>query len=91
MDTLFLFSDNPLCPINVYKEYRSRRSPEALLPEARMYLTPLRKERAGIWYSLQPMGKNTVATICKRMFTAAGISGEFISAKNHFNRPRLVL
>ena len=69
------FTDDPYCPVEVYKQYRARRPPVALLPDSRMYLTPLRKERAGIWFSQQPAGKNTIASLCKRMFEAAGITG----------------
>ena len=37
------------------------------------YLTPLRIQRADCWYSVVPLGHNTLASTVKRLCEAAGI------------------
>ena len=40
-----------------------------------MWLQPLRNPKDEVWYSLQPMGKNTIGNIIKDMYKRAGLGG----------------
>ena len=66
---------DPYCPVKIFKEFQRHRPHDALDESARFYLTPLRKPKEDVWYSVTPMGKNKIGTICKQMFAAAGIPG----------------
>ncbi len=63
----------PECPVQLYKEYARRRPTDCNLPDSRFYLQPIAKPKSDIWYSRQPMGKNTLKNIAKKMAIVGGL------------------
>ena len=79
----FLLSDDPMDPINVYTEYRRHRPYSTLTDDSRFYLAVNHKYSGEVWFKDQPLGKNSILTIYKRMCTEAGLEGQF---SNHSAR-----
>ena len=50
---------------------------------SRLYLQPVRKIKSDIWFGCNPIGKNSINTIAKRMAEAAGLQGRLT---NHSGR-----
>ena len=67
-----------ICPVRVFKEYDSRRPQKMKLPTSPFYLgiqTATSILQRGVWFRAQPMGRNKIDTIMKRMSSAAGLQG----------------
>ena len=62
------------CIVNLYLKYLSVR-PEGLTTDD-FYLRPLARPRGNVWYSSQPIGKNTLTKIVGEMAKKAGIEGK---------------
>ncbi|CAC5415445.1 unnamed protein product [Mytilus coruscus] len=72
-----MFADpgNTRCPVEVYKQYIKHRPEDMLEDESPFYLGISRNIKDDIWYSRQPMGKNTLYDFVKVMCEEAGIQG----------------
>jgi hypothetical protein len=75
-----------MCPVLAYKEYARRRPVAASTPTSRFYLQPLRKPSGDVWFSTQPLGKNAISSLAKRMSEAAGLEKK----TNHSGRKTAV-
>ena len=64
-----------MCPVAIYKSYRSHRPEDALSDDSRMFLQPLGRVTTNTWYSRTPLGKNTLAKMVKTMYSEAGLGG----------------
>jgi hypothetical protein len=67
------FAGSATCPVSMYKEYARRRPPAACESTSRFYLQPLKKPAGYVWYSCQPLGKNSIGNLAKRMSAEAGL------------------
>ena len=66
--------ENPSrCPVRIFKVYNSLCPSDR--PENALYLQPLKKPRAGCWFSAKPLGHNPLDNMVKQMCKAAGIEG----------------
>ena len=61
---LFTFSEDPLCPIKVYKQFRYHRPVECLLPESRFYLGMKRDTSSPVWFKVSPPLGKTLCQTC---------------------------
>lgn len=68
-------TDDPLCPVKIYKEYLRRRPQDTLTPESRFYLA-VKQNLDDVWFKRQPMGKNSIWSIVKNMTTAGNENNE---------------
>lgn len=68
-------TDDPLCPVKIYKEYLRRRPQDTLTPESRFYLA-VKQNPDDVWFKRQPMGKNSIGSIVKNMTTAGNENNE---------------
>lgn len=80
-------SDEPSCPVKIFKEYVSRRPPEMNQPDAPFYLTAIPKPSTEIWFKRQPLGKHPLSKFMKEMSKAAGLDGRFT---NHSVRRTMI-
>ena len=65
--------DNPSrCFVQLYKQY-IQHCPDPL--KQKFYLTPLKKSKDNIWFSVTPIGHNTLSKTVRRLCSAAGITG----------------
>ena len=73
---MFAQPRNEYCPVKMLRLYISKR-PEDLRndPSSRFYLRPLTTTTSDIWYSHQPVGKNKLGLIMKKLATQAEIMG----------------
>lgn len=64
-----------MCPVHVYKVYREHRPAKCCSPGDRFYLQPTKalKSESDVWFTCQPLGKNSLANIAKNMATQAGL------------------
>lgn len=83
----FSISGSDMCPVKIYKLFRSHRPIDGLKEDARMYLQPLRKPKDDVWFSCQPLGKNTIGNIVRNMYKNAGIGGRHT---NHSARRTMI-
>ena len=66
--------DNPSrCFVKLYKEYIEHCPSER--KSNSFYLTPLKKPKGSIWYSVMPVGHNTLSKTVCRLCNMAGING----------------
>ncbi|CAC5398944.1 unnamed protein product [Mytilus coruscus] len=72
-----MFADpgNARCPVEFHKQYIKHRPEDMLEDESHFYLGINRNIKDDIWYSRQPMGKNTLYNFVKDMCDVAGIQG----------------
>lgn len=82
----FLKIDNPRCPVNAFKQYIRRRPEDALTPDSRFYLSikrmvqPDASENAKqTWFTMQPLGKNTLGDLAKKMSMKGGLTGRKVN------------
>lgn len=69
-------SDRPQrCIVRLFKKYTSLCKMEALYVS--LYLNPLKKPTEGQWYGTQPVGRNTLMMIVKRVMEAAGFGDSY--------------
>ena len=67
-------TDNPArCPVRVLERYNTLCP--ANRPGDAFYLQPLKKPKSDCWFSIKPMGHNTLNNMVKEMCKAAGITG----------------
>ena len=68
--------DNPSrCFVQLYKQY-IQHCPDPLKRKCNaFYLTPLKKPKDNIWFSVTPIGHNTLSKTVGRLCSAAGITG----------------
>ena len=73
---MYIISDDPeYCPVFLYKEFMRRRPAEHNTDTSRLFLQPVHKIKSDIWFGCNPIGKNSINTITKRMAEAAGLQG----------------
>ena len=61
--------------MQLYKFFISKRPESENHPGSRMYLTPKHGSIGKVWFKRQPMGKNTIGDICKKMASEGQIEG----------------
>lgn len=72
----FARTDNPdRCIVELFKRYQSL-CPSDIDVDFPFYLQPLRKVKAGQWFSLVPIGRNTLAGVIGNMCKNAGFEGK---------------
>ncbi|CAC5385929.1 unnamed protein product [Mytilus coruscus] len=83
---MFATPGNPRCPVNAFKQYIRRRPEDALTPDCRFYLSikriiqPDASENAKqTWFTMQPLGKNTLGDLAKKMFMKGGLTGRKVN------------
>ncbi len=85
--TAYQNSSNPArCIVNLYQEYLNRRPYTDEKCSDELYLRPLANPKSHAWYSTQPLGINTLATIINRMCAIVGLPGK---RSNHSLRATL--
>ena len=62
------------CIVSLYDKYLKRCSPD-VPPDGPVYLTPLKKPKPHQWYSMVPLGKNSLSKIVSQMCSEAGFKG----------------
>lgn len=77
------------CPVKLLELLISKR-PAHLRSCGPLYLTPLRKPRLSLWYSVQPVGENKIKTYMKTMANLAGIDKSGKRYTNHSVRKTTV-
>jgi hypothetical protein len=77
-------SDTERCPVKSYKEYLMRRPVECRQPDSRFYLQPIKSPKTSIWFSIQPLGKNTIGNIARNMAKQAKLPSTRVT--NHSGR-----
>ena len=65
-------SNTECCPVKLFELLIPQR-PADLHTCSPLYLTPLRKPRPFVWYSVQPVGESKIKTYMKTMASLAGI------------------
>ena len=65
-------SNTERCPVKLFVLLISKR-PADLHTHGLLYLTPLRKPRPCVWYSVQLVGESEIKTYMKTMASLAGI------------------
>jgi len=75
-------SGNFLCPVALYKEFVKRRDPGSFSPDSPFYVKPLKTPVGSIWFSCQPLGKNTIASIVRNMACDAGLTGKRVTNRS---------
>ncbi|XP_071135768.1 uncharacterized protein KIAA1958-like [Mytilus edulis] len=83
---MFATPDNPRCPVNAFKQYICHRPEDALTPDSRFYLSikrmvqPDASENAKqTWFTMQPLGKNTLGDLAKKMSMKGGLTGRKVN------------
>ncbi|CAC5359258.1 unnamed protein product [Mytilus coruscus] len=83
---MFATPGNPRCPANAFKQYIRRRPKDALSPDSRFYLSikrtiqPDASENAKeTWFTMQPLSKNTLGDLAKKMFIKGGLTGRKVN------------
>jgi hypothetical protein len=73
------------CLVSLFKKYRSL-CPSDLDSDYAFYLQPLRRSKPGQWFSLIPVGRNTLGGVIGKMCKAAGFEGnsKFLSMFLHY-------
>ena len=66
-------ADPSRCPVRLFKLYKSLCPKD--LKENAFYLQPLKKPKKDCWFSVKPVGHNTLDTMVKQMCDAANIKG----------------
>ena len=85
-----LFASNTeRCPVKVFELLISKR-PADLHTCGPLHLTPLRKPRPSVWYSVQPVGESKIKTYMKTMASLAGIDKSGRRYTNHSVRKTTV-
>lgn len=79
-----MHTGNADCPVQLYKEYARHRPINYCEPDTRFYLTPIKEPKNDIWYTRQPLGKNTIGNIAKAMALDGNIPSTKIT--NHSGR-----
>ena len=64
----------PQCFVRLFKCYVSHR-PAGPIRDNAFYLTPIKNPKADVWYTILPVGHNTLATTTRRLCSGAGIPG----------------
>ena len=85
---LLLCSGTDQCPVRVYREFARHRPLDVCEPESRFYLQPVKNPRTSVWYTRQPLGKNTIGSIAKVMAQKAGLAAT--NKTNHSGRKTAV-
>jgi hypothetical protein len=75
--------------VHIYKEYARHRPADYCAPDARFYLKPLKDCQFEQWFSMQPMGKNTIGAIAKQMAFDASLSSA-AQKSNHSGRKTVI-
>ncbi|XP_052094661.1 uncharacterized protein LOC127730327 [Mytilus californianus] len=83
---MFATPGNPRCPVNAFKQYIRRRPEDALTQDSRFYLSikrimqPDASENAKqTWFTMQPLGKNTLGDLAKKMSMKGGLTGRKVN------------
>ena len=69
-------TDEPRCPVTIFKEFLARRPPEIASADSPLYLASIVKPSSHIWFKKQPLGKNSLGSFMKSMSEATGLSGK---------------
>ena len=77
------------CPVKLLELLISKRPPK-LRTSGALYLTPLRKLRECLWYSVQSVGEGKIKTYMKTIVTMAGIGENGRRFTNHSVRKTTV-
>ena len=80
---MFAVPGDDRCPIQMYKLYKSHRPADMLVPDSRFYLRSLDNPRSDVWYSHQPVGKDTLGKYMKLMAEKGNLEGRLV---NHSTR-----
>ena len=72
-------TNNELCPVFYYKEFKSHRPEEMNSADSPFYLAINYRRRPGsnIWYMRVPLGKNEIGKLLKTAAQSAGLQGNF--------------
>ena len=72
-------TNNELCPVFYYKEFKSHRPEEMNSAESPFYLAINYRRRPGsnVWYMRAPLGKNEIGKLMKTAAQSAGLQGNF--------------
>ena len=70
--------------VQVYKEYACRRPSDCSGPDCRFYLKPHDTPTTNVWFTKQPIGKNGIGFIAKKMALDAQLPT--VNRKNHSGR-----
>ena len=62
------------CFVRLFKCYISHRPANPIKDNA-FYLTPIKNPKTNVWYTIVPVGHNTLSTTMQRLCSQAGISG----------------
>jgi hypothetical protein len=68
----------------VYKEYARRRPSDCSGPDSRFYLKPHDNPTPDVWFTRQPIGKNAIGFIAKKMAIEANLPS--VNKTNHSAR-----
>ena len=63
------------CFVKLFKQYRDHCPPLAQRKTSAFYLTPIKKPKSAIWYSVTAVGHNTLSQTVRRLCKEAGIQG----------------
>ncbi|CAB4005042.1 zinc finger MYM-type 2-like [Paramuricea clavata] len=88
--TMWPCNDRKRDPILAYKRFAEKRPPEACTPDSPFYLGIDHTKHPSIWFTKQPMGKNTINNLLKNMCRNAGIRDEEQKLSNHSARKTMV-
>ena len=73
---IFSNQDNPArCVVRLYKKFMSLRPQNA--PQDILYFTPLKDPLPNCWYSLKPVGHNTLSKTVKKLCCEIGIEDNY--------------
>ena len=72
-------TNNELCPVFYYKEFKSHRPEEMNSADSPFYLAINYRRRPGsnVWYMRAPLGKNEIGKLMKTAAQSAGLLGNF--------------
>lgn len=80
---VFARPGDKMCPVQVYKDYRSHRPQDLLDNGSRFYLRPLVDPKTEIWYSHQALGKNKLGKMMMVIAEKGDLQGRKV---NHSTR-----
>jgi integrase len=71
-------TNNRRFPVNLYKVFASHRPDTSKTPDSPFFLTVNHKRKADsqVWYSKDPLGKNSIGMFLMKAANAAGLSGK---------------
>lgn len=88
--TMWPCSDQKCDPISAYKKFAEEGPPKACIPGTPVYLGIDHSKNPRYWFTVQPMGKNTINNLLKTMCMNAGIHDEERKLTNHSARKTMV-